>query len=87
MPARRVGELHVPDEVSVPFDRGEQVLAVVREMVRVEEQRHVTAGQRLQEIPWERPRGVKPGDTGGTLRTTMEEVKAEDLEEKRKNKG
>ncbi len=38
----------------------------------------VTAGQPLQEIPWERPRGVKPTDTGGTLRTTMEEVKAEE---------
>jgi penicillin-binding protein 1A len=50
----------------------------------------VTAGQRLQEIPWERPRGVKPGDTGGTLRTTMDEVKAEQEEEKkeaRKRKG
>jgi membrane carboxypeptidase/penicillin-binding protein len=35
----------------------------------------VTAGQKLQEIPWDRPAGVKPGDTGGTLRTTMEEVK------------
>jgi penicillin-binding protein 1A len=47
----------------------------------------VAALQPLQEIPWERPRGVKPGDTGGTLRTTMEEVKADDLEEKRKSKG
>jgi penicillin-binding protein 1A len=50
----------------------------------------VTAGQKLQEIPWERPRGVKAGDTGGTLRTTMEEVKAEQEEEKaaaRKRKG
>jgi penicillin-binding protein 1A len=34
----------------------------------------VTAGQPLQEIPWERPPGVKPRDTGGTLRTTVEEV-------------
>src|SRR6185436_8787921 len=25
----------------------------------------VTAGQPLREIPWERPAGVKPGDTGG----------------------
>jgi penicillin-binding protein 1A len=34
----------------------------------------VTAGQPLQEIPWERPPDVKPGDTGGKLRTTVEEV-------------
>jgi penicillin-binding protein 1A len=50
----------------------------------------VTAGQRLQEIPWERPRGVKAGDTGGTLRTTMEEVKQEEEElraQARKRKG
>jgi penicillin-binding protein 1A len=37
----------------------------------------VTAGQPLQDVPWERPAGVKPKDTGGTLRTTMEEVQAE----------
>jgi penicillin-binding protein 1A len=37
----------------------------------------VTAGQPLQEIPWERPPGVKPDDTGGTVRTTMEEVVAD----------
>jgi penicillin-binding protein 1A len=42
----------------------------------------VTAGQPLQEIPWERPPGVKAGDTGGTLRTTMEEVEAETEAEK-----
>jgi penicillin-binding protein 1A len=50
----------------------------------------VTVGQSLREIPWERPRGVKPGDTGGTLRTTMEEVKAEQEEAAavaRKRKG
>jgi hypothetical protein len=50
----------------------------------------VTAGQHLQDIPWERPRGVKAGDTGGTLRTTMEEVKAEQEEAQaaaRKRKG
>jgi penicillin-binding protein 1A len=47
----------------------------------------VAALQPLQEIPWERPRGVRPGDTGGTLRTTMEEVKADEIEEKRKRKG
>jgi len=35
-----------------------------------------TAGQPLKDIPWERPPGVKPGDTGGKLRTTMDEVKA-----------
>lgn len=33
--------------------------------------------QPLEEIPWERPEGVKKNDTGGTLRTSMEEVKAE----------
>ena len=35
------------------------------------------AQQPLQDIPWERPPGVKVGDTGGKLRTTMEEVEAE----------
>jgi penicillin-binding protein 1A len=47
----------------------------------------VTAGQPLKEIPWERPDGVKPNDTGGNLRTTMDELKAEDAEDKRKRKG
>jgi penicillin-binding protein 1A len=37
----------------------------------------VTAGQPLQDIPWERPKGVKAGDTGGKLRTTAEEVLAD----------
>ncbi|HSZ81940.1 MAG TPA: penicillin-binding transpeptidase domain-containing protein, partial [Polyangia bacterium] len=37
----------------------------------------VAALQPLQDIPWERPPGVKAGDTGGKLRTTMEEVEAE----------
>jgi penicillin-binding protein 1A len=37
----------------------------------------VTAGQPLSEIPWERPKSVKPGDTGGKLRTTVEEVLAD----------
>ena len=37
----------------------------------------VTAGQPLSDIPWERPPGVKAGDTGGKLRTTMDEVLAE----------
>jgi penicillin-binding protein 1A len=37
----------------------------------------VAAGQPLKDIPWERPPGVKVNDTGGTLRTTMEEVLAE----------
>jgi penicillin-binding protein 1A len=37
----------------------------------------VTAGQPLVDVPWERPPGVKKDDTGGTLRTTMEEVQAE----------
>jgi penicillin-binding protein 1A len=40
----------------------------------------VSAGQTLQEIPWERPPGVKPDDTGGTVRTTMEEVVADSQE-------
>ena len=46
----------------------------------------VTAGQPLQDIPWERPVGVKATDTGGNLRTTMDEVKA-DRGEPRKPKG
>ncbi|HVU52861.1 MAG TPA: transglycosylase domain-containing protein [Polyangia bacterium] len=46
----------------------------------------VTAGQPLQEIPWERPPGVKKDDTGGKLRTTMEEIEAE-TEEMKKNGG
>jgi penicillin-binding protein 1A len=37
----------------------------------------VATGQPLQEIPWARPPGVKPDDTGGKLRTTMEEVAAD----------
>ncbi|HEY2904010.1 MAG TPA: PBP1A family penicillin-binding protein [Polyangia bacterium] len=37
----------------------------------------VTAGQPLQDIPWERPKGVKAGDTGGKVRTTVEEVLAD----------
>jgi len=37
----------------------------------------VTAGQPLQDVPWSRPKGVKPGDTGGKLRTTVEEVLAD----------
>jgi penicillin-binding protein 1A len=39
----------------------------------------VTAGQPLQEIPWARPQGVRADDTGGKLRTTMEEVAADAL--------
>jgi penicillin-binding protein 1A len=46
----------------------------------------VTAGQPLQDIPWERPPGVKKDDTGGKLRTTMEEIEAE-TEEMKKNGG
>ena len=34
----------------------------------------VAVGQPLREIPWERPPGVKPNDTGGKVRTTLEEV-------------
>ena len=37
----------------------------------------VTAGQPLRDVPWERPAGVKADDTGGKLRTTMEEVLAD----------
>jgi membrane carboxypeptidase/penicillin-binding protein len=37
----------------------------------------VTAGQPLLDVPWERPAGVKADDTGGKLRTTMEEVLAD----------
>jgi membrane carboxypeptidase/penicillin-binding protein len=46
----------------------------------------VTAGQPLQEVPWERPKGVNAKDTGGTLRTTMEEVK-EEAEQQKKDAG
>jgi penicillin-binding protein 1A len=37
----------------------------------------VAQDQNLREIPWSRPPGVKPNDTGGTLRATMDEVKDE----------
>jgi penicillin-binding protein 1A len=37
----------------------------------------VMGGDTRGEIPWQRPPGVKANDTGGTLRTTMDEVKAE----------
>jgi penicillin-binding protein 1A len=37
----------------------------------------VTAKQPLVDVPWERPAGVKSDDTGGKLRTTMEEVLAD----------
>jgi len=37
-----------------------------------------TAGQPLRDIPWDRPPGVRPNDTGGNLRATIEAVKAED---------
>jgi penicillin-binding protein 1A len=47
----------------------------------------VTAGQPLKDIPWERPPGVKATDTGGTLRTTMDEVKADTGEPRKKKKG
>jgi penicillin-binding protein 1A len=46
----------------------------------------VTASQPLRDIPWERPPGVKANDTGGNLRTTMEEVKA-DTGDPKKKKG
>ena len=44
------------------------------------------AGQPLRDVPWERPPGVKATDTGGNLRTTMDEVKS-DAGEPRKKKG
>jgi penicillin-binding protein 1A len=48
----------------------------------------VTTNQQLKDIPWERPPGVKATDTGGTLRTTMDEVKADNIgEPKKKKKG
>ena len=47
----------------------------------------VTAGQPLKDIPWERPPGVKTTDTGGNLRTTMDEVKADVGSGPRKPKG
>jgi penicillin-binding protein 1A len=34
----------------------------------------VAANQPLKDVPWQRPPGVKADDTGGKLRTTMEEV-------------
>ena len=37
----------------------------------------VTAGQPLKDIPWERPPGVRADDTGGKLRTTLDEVLAD----------
>jgi hypothetical protein len=37
----------------------------------------VTAGLPLVDVPWERPPGVKSDDTGGKLRTTMDEVLAD----------
>jgi hypothetical protein len=46
----------------------------------------VTANQPLKDIPWDRPTGVKTNDTGGSLRTTMEEVKAEASEPHKKKK-
>jgi penicillin-binding protein 1A len=43
----------------------------------------VAGSQPLDEIPWERPRGVSPGDKGGDLRTTIEEVRADEALRKR----
>jgi len=37
----------------------------------------VGVGQPLREIPWERPPGVKADDTGGKVRTTLQEVMAD----------
>jgi penicillin-binding protein 1A len=47
----------------------------------------VTARQPLEDVPWERPPGVKTNDTGGKLRTTMEEIDAETEAERLKNGG
>jgi penicillin-binding protein 1A len=47
----------------------------------------VTARQPLEDVPWERPPGVKANDTGGKLRTTMEEIDAETEAERIKNGG
>lgn len=47
----------------------------------------VKGDQPLEDIPWERPEGVKRTDTGGTLRTSMEEVKAEQEAQGRPRKG
>jgi penicillin-binding protein 1A len=44
----------------------------------------VAQDQNLDNIPWSRPAGVKANDTGGTLRTTMDEVK-DDLVVKKKS--
>jgi penicillin-binding protein 1A len=44
----------------------------------------VTPNQPLKEIPWERPAKVKASDTGGSLRTTMEEVRNDNSEPKEK---
>jgi penicillin-binding protein 1A len=43
----------------------------------------VAGSQPLQEIPWERPRGVKADDKGGGLRTTMEEVRNDEGQRKK----
>ena len=45
----------------------------------------VKVDQPLEDIPWNRPEGIKPNDSGGNLRTTMEEVRAADS--KPANKG
>jgi len=47
----------------------------------------VTARQPLEDVPWERPPGVKANDTGGKLRTTMEEIDAETEAERLKAGG
>jgi len=38
----------------------------------------VKVDQPLEEIPWNRPEGIKLNDSGGNLRTTMEDVRAAD---------
>jgi penicillin-binding protein 1A len=38
----------------------------------------VKRDQVLEEIPWQRPVGVKKSDTGGDLRTSVEEIEAEE---------
>jgi penicillin-binding protein 1A len=43
----------------------------------------VAQDHNLADIPWARPAGVKPNDTGGTLRTTIGEVKDDGLLKKK----
>ena len=44
----------------------------------------VAANQPLRDVPWQRPPGVRADDTGGKLRTTMEEVASDGVPPGRK---